>query len=87
MASVMSTSLSRLNSFIDSKLEQILYFDTSIDVEDFCNHKSAIYHVFPEEDSTKHFLVSFILQQIYREMLTIADEKGVQLDKRIIICR
>ena len=85
MASVMSTALSRLNSFIDSELEQILCFDTSIDVEEFCNRKSAIYLVLPEEDQTKHFLVSLILQQIYREMLTVADEKGGQLDKRVMI--
>ncbi|MCM1061630.1 MAG: TraG/TraD/VirD4 family protein, partial [Eubacterium sp.] len=58
---------------------------TSIDVEDFCNHKSAIYLVLPEEDNTKHFLVSLILQQVYREMLTVADEKGGQLDKRVMI--
>ncbi len=85
MASVMSTALSRLNSFIDSELEQILCFDISIDVEEFCNRKSAIYLVLPEEDQTKHFLVSLILQQIYREMLTVADEKGGQLDKRVMI--
>ena len=52
MASVMSTALSRLNSFIDSELEQILCFDTSIDVEEFCNRKSAIYLVLPEEDAS-----------------------------------
>ncbi|MCM1062587.1 MAG: type IV secretory system conjugative DNA transfer family protein [Eubacterium sp.] len=85
MASVMSTALSRLNAFLDTELEQILCFDTSIDVEDFCNHKSAIYLVLPEEDQTKHFLVSLILQQVYREMLTVADEKGGQLDKRVMI--
>ncbi len=85
MASVMSTALSRLNAFLDTELEQILCFDTSIDVEDFCNHKSAIYLVLPEEDSTKHFLVSLILQQVYRELLTVADEKGGQLDKRVMI--
>ena len=85
MASVMTTAMSRLNAFLDTELEQILCFDTSIDVEDFCNHKSAIYLVLPEEDTTKHFLVSLILQQIYREMLTVADEKGGQLDKRVMI--
>ncbi len=84
MASVMSTALSRLNSFIDSELEQILCFDTSIDVEDFCNHKSAIYLVLPEEDNTKHFLISLIFQQLYREILTVADEKGGTLDKRVM---
>lgn len=85
MASVMTTAMSRLNAFLDTELEQVLCFDTSIDVEDFCNRKSAIYLVLPEEDSTKHFLVSLILQQIYREMLTVADEKGGQLDKRVMI--
>ncbi len=85
MASVMTTAMSRLNAFLDTELEQILCFDTSIDVEDFCNRKSAIYLVLPEEDNTKHFLVSLILQQLYREMLTVADEKGGQLDKRVMI--
>ena len=85
MASVMTTAMSRLNAFLDTELEQILCFDTSIDVEDFCNRKSAIYLVLPEEDATKHFLVSLILQQIYREMLTVADEKGGRLDKRVMI--
>ena len=85
MASVMTTAMSRLIAFLDTELEQILCFDTSIDVENFCNHKSAIYLVLPEEDTTKHFLVSLILQQLYREMLTVADEKGGQLDKRVMI--
>lgn len=84
MASVMSTALSRLNAFLDSELEQILCFDTSIDVEEFCNSKSAIYLVLPEEDATKHFLISLIFQQLYREMLTVADEKGGQLGKRVM---
>lgn len=84
MASVMSTALSRLNSFIDSELEQILCFDTSIDVEEFCSCKFAIYLVLPEEDATKHFLISLIFQQLYREILTVADEKGGTLDKRVM---
>ena len=33
MQSVLSTALSRLNSFWDSELEQILCFDTAIDAE------------------------------------------------------
>ena len=84
MNSVMSTAMSRLNAFLDSELEQILCFDTSIDVEHFCSRKSAIYMVLPEEDATKHFLISLIFQQLYREMLTVADEKGGQLDKRVM---
>lgn len=85
MASVLSTALSRLNAFLDSELEQILCFGTSIDMERFCNEKSAIYLVLPEEDNTKHFLVSLMLQQFYREMLTVADEQGGKLKNRVML--
>ena len=50
MASVMSTALSRLNAFLDSELEQILCFDTEIDAEKFCNEKSALFIIMPEEN-------------------------------------
>lgn len=85
MASVLSTVLSRLNAFLDSELEQILCFDTAIDAEDFCQRKSAVFLVMPEEDSTKYPLISLILQEFYREILTVADEKGGKLDNRVIM--
>ena len=50
MHSVMSTAMSRLLSFIDSELEQVLCFDSSLDTETFCREKSAIFIVLPEED-------------------------------------
>lgn len=50
MASVMSTALSRLNAFLDSEMEQVLCFDTAIDAEKFCNEKSAVFIVLPEEN-------------------------------------
>ena len=50
MASVMGTALSRLNSFLDSELEQILCFDTEIDAERFCNEKCAVFVILPEEN-------------------------------------
>jgi type IV secretion system protein VirD4 len=76
MSSVMSTALSRLNAFLDSELEQILCFDTAIDAETFCKEKSAIFVVLPEEDTSKHFMVSLIVQQLYREILAVADENN-----------
>jgi len=84
MASVLSTVLSRLNAFLDSELEQVLCFDTAIDAERFCNEKSALYVVMPEEDPSKFFMVSLIIQQLYREILSVADEKGGKLDKRVM---
>ena len=85
MLSVLSTALSRLNAFLDSELEQLLCFDTTIDAESFCLEKSAIFIVLPEEDSTKYFMVSLIIQQLYREILAVADEHGGRLPKRIIM--
>lgn len=84
MLSVMSTVLSRLNCFLDSELEQILCFDSAIDAEKFCNEKSAIFIVMPEENPVVYFLVSLMIQQLYREILSVADEKGGKLDKRVM---
>ena len=85
MSSVMSTALSRLNAFLDSELEQILCFDTAIDAETFCNEKSAIFVVLPEEDTSKHFMVSLIVQQLYREILAVADENNGKLKNRVMM--
>ena len=85
MNSVMSTALSRLNAFLDTEMEQILCFDTAIDAERFCNTKSAIFLVMPEEDSSKYFMVSLIVQQLYREILAVADENGGKLKNRVMM--
>mgnify|MGYP001183389209 CR=1 FL=1 len=78
------TALSRLNSFLDSELEQILCFDTEIDAEEFCNQKSAIFLIMPEEDPNKFFMISLIIQQLYREILSVADENGGKLKNRCV---
>ncbi|MFT8889574.1 MAG: type IV secretory system conjugative DNA transfer family protein [Ethanoligenens sp.] len=85
MQSVLSTALSRLNAFLDSELEQVLCFDTAIDAEKFCNGKSAIFLVMPEEDDTKYFIISLIVQQLYREILAVADEHGGKLPNRAML--
>lgn len=84
MMSVMSTALSRLNSFLDSEMEQILCFGTAIDAEQFCSEKSAIFIILPEEDTSKYFMVSLLIQQLYREILVIADENGGTLKNRVM---
>lgn len=84
MASILSTVLSRLNTFLDSEMEQLLCFDTAIDAEKFCNEKSAIFIVLPEEDNTKYAIVSLLLQNLYREILAVADDQGGQLRNRVV---
>ena len=84
MASVMSTALARLNAFLDSEMEQLLCFDTAVDAETFCKEKSALFLVMPEEDPSKFFMVSLIIQQLYREILAVADEHGGKLPNRAV---
>ena len=84
MASVMSTALARLNAFLDSEMEQLLCFDTAVDSETFCKEKSALFLVMPEEDPSKFFMVSLIIQQLYREILSVADENGGKLPNRAV---
>ena len=84
MASVMSTTLARLNAFLDSEMEQLLCFDTAVDAETFCKEKSALFLVMPEEDPNKFFMVSLIIQQLYREILSVADENGGKLPNRAV---
>lgn len=38
----------------------------------------------PEEDNKKYFIISLILQQLYREILVVADENGGALDNRVV---
>lgn len=84
MASVMSTALSRLNAFLDSELEQLLCFDTEIDAEKFCSKKCAIFLIMPEENPNTFFMISLIIQQLYREILSVADEMGGKLKNRCV---
>ena len=84
MASVMSTVLSRLNAFLDSELEQVICFDSAIDAEHFAAEKSAIFLVLPEEDSTKNFMAGLMIQNLSRELFSVADEHGGKLQNRVV---
>ena len=74
------------NLAITSKgyLSLLLCFDTVVDAERFCAEKTALFVILPEEDPTKYFLVSLIIQELYGELLAIANEKGGKLDKRVM---
>ena len=84
MSSVMSTALSRLNAFLDTEMEQILCFDTELDAEKFCSEKSALFITMPEENPATFFMISLIIQQLYREILAVADENGGKLKNRCV---
>jgi len=84
MASVMSTVLSRLNAFLDTELEQVLCFDSSIDAETFASQKCIIFLVLPEEDSTKNFMAGLLIQNLSRELFTVAEKRGGKLANRVV---
>lgn len=65
-------------------LSLFLCFETAIDAEKFCREKSALFIVLPEEDTTKYFMVSLMIQQLYREILAVADENGGKLENRVM---
>ena len=84
MASVISTALSRLNVFLDTEMEQVLCFDSPIDAETFASQKCAIFLIVPEEDTTKHFMASLTIQNLARELFSLADENDGKLKKRVV---
>ena len=84
MASVMSTVLSRLNTFLDSELEQVLCFDSALDAEAFASRPSAIFLILPEEDSTKNFMAGLMIQTLSRELFSLADKRHGKLKDRVV---
>ena len=85
MASVMSTVLSKLNAFLDSELEQVICRDNPIDAERFASSKCAIFVVIPEEDPTKNFIASLMIQNLSRELFSVADENRGRLKNCVVI--
>lgn len=85
MASVMSTVMSRLNAFLDTELEQVICRDNPIDAERFASSKCAIFVVIPEEDPTKNFIASLMIQNLSRELFSVADDNEGRLKNRVVI--
>ena len=84
MASVMSTVLSRLNTFLDTELEQVICYDSPINAEMFASEKCAIFLILPEEDPAKNFIAGLMIQNLSRELFSVADENGGRLKNRVI---
>ena len=72
------------SSFIDSEQEQVLCYDSPIDAEHFASEKCAIFLIIPEEDPTKHFMAGLMIQNLSRELFSIADANEGKLKKRVV---
>ena len=84
MNSIMSTVLSKLNAFLDTELEQVICFDGGIDAELFVRERCAIFLILPEEDATKNFVASLMIQNLARELFSVANEHGGRLPNRAV---
>ena len=84
MNSIMSTVLSKLNAFLDTELEQVICFDGGIDAELFVRERCAIFLILPEEDATKNFVASLMIQNMARELFSVANEHGGRLPNRAV---
>lgn len=85
MASVMSTVLSRLNAFLDTELEQVICYDSPINAEMFASEKCAIFLILPEEDPAKNFIAGLMIQDLSRELFSVADEHDGRLKNRVVL--
>ena len=85
MASVMSTVMSRLNAFLDTELEQVICYDSPSNAEMFASEKCAIFLILPEEDPAKNFIAALMIQNLSRELFSVADETGGRLKNRVVL--
>ena len=85
MASVMSTVMSRLNAFLDTELEQVICYDSPINAEMFASEKCAIFLILPEEDPAKNFIAALMIQNLSRELFSVADEHDGRLKNRVVL--
>ena len=64
--------------------KQVLCYDSPIDAEHFASEKCAIFLIIPEEDPTKHFMAGLMIQNLSRELFSIADANKGKLKKRVV---
>ena len=79
----MPSRSSRLNAFLDTELEQVICYDSPINAEMFASEKCAIFLILPEEDPAKNFIASLMIQNLSRELFSVADETGGRLKNRV----
>ena len=58
--------------------------DSALDAETFASEKCAIFLILPEEDNTKNFMAGLMIQNLARELFTVADEHNGKLPNRVV---
>lgn len=70
---IISSTLTQVQDFLQSDLEQILCHDSEISIDNFIKEKSVIYIIVPDEKKTRHFLGSLFVQNFLTELITYAE--------------
>ena len=73
------------NSNVRVLPDQVVCFDSSIDAETFASQKCAVFLILPEEDATKNFMAGLMIQNLSRELFSVADENGGKLKNRVVL--
>jgi Type IV secretory pathway, VirD4 components len=71
-----STALTSLLSFIDDEIEQMICAGSDFDAEDLINEpKVGIVFNIPEENKTRHFLLSLFINTLTQQLIELADDE------------
>ena len=62
----------------------MICFDNPIDAETFASEKCAIFLILPEEDRTKNFMATLMIQNLSNELFAIADRNEGKLKNRVV---
>jgi type IV secretion system protein VirD4 len=75
-ANVSSTVFAMLNPFIIRKTLCQVLSQSSFDIRNIGNSKTAVYIIVPDEKTTLHFLVSIFIKQTYETLINEAHQQG-----------
>ena len=81
-ASFFTSALNTLNLFTDTYMSSMMA-DSEIFAEKICTEKTALFMILPDEKITFYGLCSLFVNQIYQQFVSIADDNGGVLKKRV----
>lgn len=77
MKSILISVAARLYAFSVPEIQQVLSFD-EMDIEDMREHKTALFLIIDDSDTTYNFLVAVLIDTIFRVLVRKADKDLVE---------
>ena len=84
---IFSSALSKLLSFINAELEQMICSHSpGFSAEELVEKPTAIFLIIPDEDTTRHFFSSLFIRQTLTELITLADSRDdLRLPRQVLV--